>query len=485
MPAAADTLTDVQLVPVVGAFVQQWNASNPQVPVSLKEARIYVEGHFDLDGGALKGRKEELHEMLRAACGEGEQGVQAPAKSQVEKAQLAWTEAARKKRATSFKLQQEHKTEISEIERQARAKEVQRFVVRCEVEGPAVLQSTGVAASSVRCVYAAGDHGKGDELATDRSLARCVLSATSRGSHARIIVQLDERMGLCWREIGIRGRAYQTVPATIRDVLVTFGHPTIDLSPSTARRDFFVMALVHLCALLVNVGGDPMCLMNDGTPLFHTTFHVGFFACTWVFSDGRIGCSPLGVLLPPVAKRRARAQPRGAVADDSSSGSDDGAEIDLPAVPQHTLVELLKAALQALVKQVDLEIALWPAVPTREQQLASTLVDFTADRTEGPVGYVKCRAQRAKNMEEEYMWAALVANRATIPKEWVDALPLKLLIPRLRRIVRAWERRSATAARNAARVARWRRDRDCSSNTSGGSADEREVGYGSRSSSEA
>eukprot|EP00661_Eupelagonemidae_sp_cell13_P011761 gene11761-biopygen358 len=106
-----------------------------------------------------------------------------------------------------------------------------------------------------------------------------------------------------------------------------------------------------------------------------------------------------------------------------------------------------------------LELKLWPSVATREQQQASLLASFSAAATEGPCGFMKHRGQKAKVTEEFFLWAQLVAGKATIPQEWVDSLPVDRLLAPLQRIVRHTETREYVAARNAARAARWEQGR--------------------------
>ena len=54
-------------------------------------------------------------------------------------------------------------------------------------------------------------------------------------------------------------------------------------------------------------------------------------------------------------------------------------------------VQLLDAALAAIERQISLEERLWPSAPTREQQLSSLLAAWTADGTEGALGFMKFR----------------------------------------------------------------------------------------------
>eukprot|EP00661_Eupelagonemidae_sp_cell13_P004149 gene4150-biopygen5372 len=101
------------------------------------------------------------------------------------------------------------------------------------------------------------------------------------------------------------------------------------------------------------------------------------------------------------AKRRHAAPAAG------GDGEEDGEEVEedqLPAPPVtwQRRLPLLDTALRALQHQVDLELALWPSVATREQRVASLLAGFNAAATEGPCGFVKHRGERAKGTEELY-----------------------------------------------------------------------------------
>ena len=72
---------------------------------------------------------------------------------------------------------------------------------------------------------------------------------------------------------------------------------------------------------------------------------------------------------------------------------------------------------------------------------------------------IECIHARGKNTEERYLWAQMVAAKGSVPDEWIDDLPVKVLLPRLRRIVRRWESRAFTADRDTARTDRWAKGR--------------------------
>jgi hypothetical protein len=159
-----------------------------------------------------------------------------------------------------------------------------------------------------------------------------------------------------------------------------------------------------------------------------------------------------------------RQRRRGAASgDDSSSDSSDG-DVDSGSVGAaqrvtNRMVALLDAALDAVLHNIDLELALWPSAASRDERLASLVAAFTADATEGPCGVMKHRGLKAKGVEQQFLLAQLIAAKSTVPDEWVDALPVERLAPLLRRLVREGEEGAGVAARDAARVARWQEGR--------------------------
>ena len=122
-------------------------------------------------------------------------------------------------------------------------------------------------------------------------------------------------------------------------------------------------------------------------------------------------------------------------------------------------MQLLDAALAAVARQLDLEERLWPSAPTREEQLRSLLVSWTAEGTAGALGFLKYRYARATRTETDCLRAGLLGGKFDDLRDQLAELPTDRLLPHLRRIVRRWEDADTTELRDSARAERFVRER--------------------------